>query len=326
MKAMVCHEWGDPSTLKLEEMPSVPPGNNEVRVAVHACGVNFADTLMIAGQYQVRPAFPFSPGLEIAGEVLETGTGVGRFKPGDRVMGVCEYGGFAEEVTVNAATLLPISENMDFVRAAAFPIAYGTSHLALERRARLQPREILLVLGASGGVGLTAVEIGKRMGATVIAAASTAEKLEITERYGADYTINYQEEDLRERVKQITGGRGANVIYDPVGGQAFDAAMRSIAWEGRVLVIGFASGDIPQLPVNLTLVKNCSVIGLYWGAYTQRDPQTLSESLQTLLSWYESGVLKPYVSVTYPLERTGDAMMALMERKSTGKVVVKIRQ
>lgn len=322
MKAVICKKWGDPSTLTVGELPGRPPRENEVRVGVHACGVNFADTLMIAGKYQVRPDFPFSPGLEIAGEVLEAGPGVETLEVGDRVIGVCDYGGFAEEVTLDARMLLILPSRMDYVTGAAFPVAYGTSHVALNHRARLQPGETLLVLGAAGGVGLTAVEIGKRMGAKVIAAASTPEKLAVAEAHGADYLINYVEEDLRERVREITGGAGADVIYDPVGGSAFDTAMRCINWEGRLLVIGFASGEIPTLPVNLTLVKNCSVMGVFWGAYAKRDPQVLGSSLLTLLGWYETGALNPHISQTYPLEDAPAALEALMSRKSTGKLVI----
>lgn len=325
MKAVICKEWGDPSTLTIGEMPDGEVGHTDARVAIHACGVNFSDVLMIAGQYQVKPEFPFVPGVEIAGEVLEVGAGVPNLKPGDRVMGLVQTGGFAEEVVTTAATLIPIPESMDYVTAAAFPIAYGTSHLALTHRGRLQPGETLLVFGAAGGVGLTAVEIGNKLGATVIACASTAEKLAITEHYGAAYTINYTEENIRDRVKTITGGRGADVIFDPVGGDAFDQAMRAINWEGRLLVIGFASGKIPELPVNLALVKNCSVVGVYWGAYLQQHPEVLFNSLQTLLSWYDGQTLRPHISATYSMDQIEDALNALAERKSTGKVVVKIR-
>lgn len=322
MKAVMCTQWGTPDDLRLEDVASPTLSAGEVRVKVHACGVNFMDTLMIAGQYQEKPAFPFSPGAEVAGEVIELGEGVSNYKVGDRVMGLVNYGGYAQEVTANALTLIPIPDNMDYVTAAAFPIAYGTSHVALEHRAKLKSGETLLVLGASGGVGLTAVEIGKLMGATVIAGASTAEKLALTQEYGADHIINYREENIRDRVKEITGGKGANVIYDPIGGDAFNQAMRAISWEGRLLVIGFASGTIPQLPVNLTLVKNCSVVGVFWGAYARKDPSVLVGSLMTLMNWYADGKLKPHISATYPLDQAGDALYSLMNRTSTGKVVI----
>ncbi len=322
MKAILCKAWGDPSTLVLEEVEAKAPGEGEVRIRIRACGVNFADTLMIAGQYQSRPPFPFSPGVEIAGEVIEVGAGVTQFKLDDRVMGITDYGGYAEEATIRAALLLPMPPNMDFVTAAAFPIAYGTSHLALDHRAHLQAGETLLVLGAAGGVGLTAVEIGKLMGATVIAAASTPEKLALTQQYGAEHFINTSSENLRDRIKEITGGKGVDVVYDPVGGDLFDQAVRSLNWEGRLLVIGFASGRIPEVPANLTLVKNISIVGVFWGAYAGRNPKVLTGSLLTLLGWHAEGKLKPHVSATYPLEKAADAMFALINRQSTGKVVI----
>lgn len=326
MKAAICNEWGAPSSLTIGDMDAGEVGHTDARIAIHACGVNFADVLMIGGEYQVKPEFPFIPGAEIAGEVIEVGAGVPNVKPGDRVMGLVQTGGFAEEVVTNAATLIPIPDSMDYKTAAGFPIAYGTSHLALTHRGRLQPGETLLVYGASGGVGLTAVEIGKKLGATIIACASTPEKLEVTERYGANYTINYTEEDIRERVKTITGGRGADVVFDPVGGDAFDQALRAINWEGRMLVIGFASGQIPEVPANIALVKNISIVGVYWGAYLQRNPEVLLNSLKTLLSWYDGQTLHPYISATYPLDKVADALDSLADRKSVGKVVVQIRE
>lgn len=322
MKAVLCKQWGDPSTLVIEEIEGKAPGVGEVRIAVRACGVNFLDTLIIQGLYQVKPPLPFSPGVEVAGQVIECGAGVQHVKPGDRVMAIISYGGFAEEVSVPAQAVMLLPETMDYVTAASFPIVYGTSHVGLTRRAHLQAGETLLVLGAAGGVGLTAVEIGKRMGATVIAAASTPEKLALAQQYGADYTINYSSENLRDRVKEITGGRGVNVAYDPVGGDLFNLAVRSLAWEGRLLVIGFASGTIPQLPANLTLVKNCAVMGMYWGGYMANDPAVVMESLKLLLRWYAEGQLKPHVSQTYPLEQTADAIWALARRQTMGKVVV----
>ncbi len=322
MKAVLCKQWGDPDKLVVEEVESKLPGKGEVRIRVRACGVNFTDVVMIQGQYQVKPPFPFSPGLELAGEVLDLGEGVTGFQAGDRVMAITTYGGFAEEVIVPAAAVIPLPPSLDFVSAAAFPVSYGTSHIALDHRGHLQPGETLLVLGAAGGTGLTAVEIGKLMGATVIAAASSDEKLALTRQYGADYTINYSSENLRERIKEITGGKGLNVVYDPVGGAFTEQCLRSLAWEGRLLVIGFASGEIPQLPANLTLVKNCAVVGVFWGAYTLNKPKVLSDSLRTLLGWQAEGRLKPHVSQTFPLERAGDAIWALMRRQAMGKVVV----
>ena len=322
MKAVLCKAFGDPSTLVVEEIDSPPLAPGEIRIGIHACGINFGDTLMISGQYQVKPPFPFSPGLEVSGEVLETGGGVNGFKPGDRVVALCDYGGYADEIVVPATVVLPIPEALDTITAAAFPVAYGTAHLALSHRARLQPGETLLVHGAAGGVGLTAVEVGKRLGATVIAAASTPEKLQIAAAKGADHLLNTSQESIRDRVKELTGGKGADVIYDPVGGDSFDQSLRCINWEGRLLVIGFASGKIPRLPTNLTLVKNFSVVGVYWGAYMKRDPGVLTDSLAVLLDWYTEGKLQPHVSQTYPLEAAAEAMNTLIKRQSTGKVVL----
>jgi NADPH2:quinone reductase len=326
MRAVLCKANGDPSTLTVEDIDNQPPGPGEARVAVHACGVNFLDTLIIEGKYQEKPPFPFIPGGEIAGEVMDVGDGVTNVRPGDRVMGICQTGGYAEEATVPAGLLMPIPDGMDYPEAAAFPLAYGTSHIALEHRGRLTSSETLLVLGAAGGVGLSAVQIGKVMGATVIAAASTDAKLKVAADNGADYTINYVEEDLRERVKKLTGGRGVNVVYDPVGGDLFDQAVRCVGWEGRLLVIGFASGRIPEFPVNLAMVKNFSLVGVYWGAYSQKNPAVLIGSLMQLVAWYTEGKLKPHVSATYPLNQFADAMNALTTRASTGKVVILTRE
>ncbi|GIK57293.1 MAG: NADPH:quinone oxidoreductase family protein [Chloroflexi bacterium] len=325
MKAIICREWGKPESLVVGERPSSPPGQGQVRIGIHACGVNFADTLIIQGLYQERPAFPFSPGMEVAGEILEVGEGVTHLRVGDRVAAVTGHGGYAEEVVTDARTVFPIPPMMDFVTAAGFAITYGTSHIALAHRARLQPGEVLLVHGAAGGVGLTAVEIGKLLGATVIATASTPEKLALAQRYGADHLINYRQDKFRDRVKEITNGKGADVIYDPVGGDVFDESVRCIAWEGRLLVIGFADGRIPQLPVNLALVKNMSVVGVYWGGYSTRQPRVITDSLRTLLAWYVEGKIRPHISQTYPLGQAADALNSLINRQSTGKVVLTIR-
>jgi NADPH2:quinone reductase len=322
MKAVVCRTLGGLDTLNLEELPSPRPKAGEVRLAVHACGVNFADSLIIQGKYQVRPEPPFSPGMEASGVVLECGPGVAELQPGDRVMAVLSYGGYAEEVVTPAASVMRLPDAVDDVTAAGFPVAYGTSHLALTHRAHLQPGETLLVHGAGGGVGLTAVEIGKVLGATVIATAGSADKLQIAAEYGADHLIDYSKEDIRERVKALGG---ADVVYDPVGGDAFDASLRCIKWEGRILVIGFASGRIPQPPANLVMVKNVSVIGLHWGAYLQHNPALMHWSLSELLGWLAEGRLKPHVSQTYPLERAVEALRALVERRTTGKVVITVR-
>jgi NADPH2:quinone reductase len=322
MKAILCHQFAPPDQLILQEISAPALRAGEVRIAVRACGVNFPDLLIVQGLYQLKPEFPFSPGMEVAGEVLEVGEGVTHVKAGDRVIGIANYGGFAEEIVVPAALALPMPANMSFEQGAAFPIAYGTSHVALEHRAHLQAGETLLVLGAAGGVGLTAVELGKQMGATVIAAASSDEKLALTRQFGADYTINYSHEDLRERVKQITGGTFADVIYDPVGGDLFDAAQRCIAWEGRYLVIGFASGRIPELAANRVLLKNSALVGVFWGAYLINNPRVIHQSFQTLLTWFAEGKLKPHIDHTYPLERAADALNALANRQARGKLVL----
>jgi NADPH2:quinone reductase len=322
MRAVICKTLGTPDLLSLETLDSPHPGPGQVSIAIHACGVNFADTLLIQGKYQLKPAPPFSPGMEVGGEVLECGEGVTDLKPGDRVMAVLSYGGYAEEVVAPVVAVVPLPPNMDFITAAGFPVAYGTSHLALTHRARLQPGENLLVHGASGGVGLTAVEIGKVLGATVIATASSPEKLKIAAEHGADYLLDSSREDIREQVKALGG---ADVVYDPVGGELFDASLRCINWEGRILAIGFASGKVPQPPANYLLVKNCAVIGLYWGAYLQRNPELMHWSLSELLDWYAQGKLKPHVSQTFPLERAKEALVALLARRTTGKVVITMR-
>ena len=296
---------------------------NEVRIRVRACGVNFADTLMIAGKYQVKPEFPFTPGLEAAGEVVEIGTGVNHLAIGQRALAVLRFGGgYAEEIAINADAVVPIPDSMDFVTAAAFPVAYGTSHFALTHRGHLKAGETLLVLGAAGGVGLTAVEIGKQLGARVIAAAGSPEKLAVAREHGADELIDYQRESIRDRVRDLTGGLGADVVYDPVGGDAFDQALRAVNWEARMLVIGFAAGRIQSVPANLILVKNISVIGVVWGAQAARDPVLISRNLAELLRWWEAGRLKPLVARTFPLAEAGAAMEALLSRRYAGRIVL----
>jgi NADPH:quinone reductase len=325
MRAVLCKEWGGPEKLSVEEVPSPPMRAGAVRVAVHAAGINFADLLLITGQYQEKPALPFTPGAEASGTVSEVGAGVSNVKPGDRVIALAGLGAYAEEIVVDAARVMPMPAKMDFAAAAGFPIAYGTSHGALDWRARLQPSEWLLVYGAAGGVGLTAVEIGKAMGARVIACAGGPEKLAVAKQYGADFLIDYSREDIRARVKEITGGPGVDVVYDPVGGDAFDAALRSIAWEGRIVIIGFASGRIPQIPANMALVKNITIIGFYWGSYQSRRPELLQTSFAQLFRWFEEGKLKPHISQMFDLKHVADALELMRQRKSTGKVVLKMR-
>jgi NADPH:quinone reductase len=325
MKAVLCKAFGPAETLVLEEVASPAIKKNEILLEVHAAGVNFPDTLIIEGKYQFKPPFPFSPGGEAAGVVLEVGEKVEHVKAGDRVMALTGWGSFAEQVAVPGYNVMPIPRGLDFNAAAAFGMTYGTSMHALKQRANLQPGETLLVLGASGGVGLAAVEIGKAMGATVIAAASNAEKLAVAKEAGADHLINYSESSLKEEVKKLTGGQGADVIYDPVGGDLFDEAIRAIAWNGRLLVVGFASGRIPELPVNLTLLKGAAVVGVFWGSFAQRQPQENAANFKQLFAWHAEGKLKPLVSQVFPLGQAAEAINALGQRKAVGKVVVQVR-
>ncbi|HCK81664.1 MAG TPA: NADPH:quinone oxidoreductase family protein [Candidatus Competibacter sp.] len=324
MKAIVCRELSGPAALRLEAVapPSLGPG--QIRLRVRACGVNFADSLITRGQYQVQPEPPFSPGFELAGDVLELGEGVTGFAAGDRVIALTLYGGYAEQAVVNANRCVAIPTAMPYEHGAAFPVVFGTSHIALWHRARLRAGETLVVHGASGGVGLTAVAIGKQLGATVIATASSPEKLDIARQHGADHLINTGHEDIRLRIKELTGERGADVVYDPVGGELFNASLRAIAFEGRILVIGFAGGTVPQIPANHLLVKNVDVIGLNWPAYAERQPTVMTESFRILLDWYLAGTIQPYVSEIYPLEEAVDALHQVVSRKSTGKVVITV--
>jgi NADPH2:quinone reductase len=322
MRAILCHEWGGPETLSVGEVALPEPGPGEVAIAVAAAGVNFADTLMIQGKYQERPAFPFTPGLEIAGTVTAVGEGVRRIAPGHRVMAVPGHGGFAEAAVARESDVFKIPDTMDFPVAAGFPITYGTAHGALVWRAGLKPGETLLVHGAAGGAGLAAVEVGKALGARVIATAGGPEKLAIAKAHGADALIDYRSEDLRARVKELTEGRGVDVVFDPVGGAIFDASLRSVAWGGRLVVIGFAAGTVQQIPANLLLVKNISAIGFYWGSYRAQAPQLLAAQYADLFAWFAEGKLKPLVSEQFDLARTGDALACLASRKATGKVVV----
>lgn len=322
MKAVLCKAFGPPESLVVEDLPSPTPGPGEVVVSVKAAGVNFPDVLIIQNKYQMKPPLPFSPGSELAGVIKSVGEGVDRVKPGDRVLAVTGYGAFAEEVKTEAARVLPIPEGMDFTTAAAFGLTYATSDHALRDRGALKAGETLLVLGAAGGVGLAAIEIGKALGAHVIAAASTDDKLAVCRDHGADATFNYATEDLRERIKALTNGRGPDVIYDPVGGGYTEAALRSIAWRGRLLVVGFAAGEIPKIPLNLTLLKGCSIVGVFWGEFSRREPARFAESMAQLNRWFKDGAIKPHVSQTFPLERAAEALTLMAERKVTGKVVL----
>ena len=322
MKAVLCQAFGPPESLALEEVPSPPTPAGAVKIRVRACGVNFPDVLLVQGLYQLKPPFPFSPGLEVAGEITQVGAKVNTLRVGQRVMAIMMYGGFAEEVVVPAAMALPVPDKISDALGAAFPLAYGTAHVALTHRAQLKAGETLLVLGAAGGVGLAAVELGKLLGARVIAATSTAEKLALAQAYGAEELIQYTSEDLSDRVKALTDGRGADVIFDPVGGDQFDAAARRIAWEGRYLTVGFASGRIPALPANIALLKNASFVGIYWGAYWQHDPAVIRKSFDQLQPWIASGALKPHIHRIFPLADAAAALRLLMERRAMGKVLL----
>jgi len=322
MKAVLCKAFGPPESLVIEEVEPLKPGKGQVVISVKACGVNFPDALIIQGKYQSKPPFPFTPGSEVSGIVKELGEGVDAFEVGTRVLAFIGMGGFAEEVIADASQIIPMPLALDFTTASAFLLTYGTSHHAFKDRAQLQPGETLLVLGAAGGVGLAAVELGKAMGARVIAAASSDEKLEVCKQHGADEVINYSTEDLRDRIKQLTSGKGVDVAFDPLGGGYSELVLRSMAWGGRFLVIGFASGDIPRIPLNLPLLKVYSIVGVFWGSFMERDPKHGRENIHELITWMNEGKLKPHVSATYPLEHVADALHDLMERKVTGKAVL----
>jgi len=322
MKAVLCKEYGPPESLVIEDIASPTAGRGQVVVSVKACGVNFPDTLIIQGKYQFKPAMPFSPGSEVSGIVKEVGEGGDTVQVGDHVIAFTGWGGFAEEVVTEASKLITLPGDIDFVTAAAFTLVYGTAHHALKDRAQIKAGETLLVLGAAGGVGLASVELGKVMGARVIASASSDEKLAVCKQHGADELINYTTEDLRERIKALTGGNGVDVIIDPLGGAYSEPALRSIAWKGRFLVIGFAAGDIPRIPLNLTLLKGCSIVGVFWGSFTEREPEHNQENLHELLSWLAQGKLKPHISETYPLEGAAQALNDVLNRKVKGKAVL----
>jgi NADPH:quinone reductase len=321
MRALVCRQYGPPNMLKVENMPSPTASADELIVSVKAAAVNFPDVLMILNKYQHRPELPFSPGYEISGVVKEVGAGVSGINPGDIGVAMIRSGGFAEEVRVEASRFLPISPQIDLRLAAAFPLAYGTSYHALKDRALLKAGETLLVLGASGGVGLAAVQLGKLMGARVVACASSLERLELCRRYGADEAINYTTDNMRERLSQITE-RGVDVALDPVGGDYSEQIMRSMAWGGRYLVVGFASGAIPKLALNLPLLKGCSVVGVAWDSHSRRDPQGYRAIIAQLAAWIAEGKLRPVVTGEYPLEGAASALDLVMQRQAQGKVVV----
>jgi NADPH2:quinone reductase len=322
MKAVLCKQYGPPESLVIEELASPQPGPGEVVVSVKAASVNFPDVLIIQNKYQFKPPLPFSPGSELAGVVKAVGPGVSNVRAGDKVMAFTTYGAFAEEVKTEASRLIPLPPKMDYVTGAAFLLTYGTSDHALRDRGALKAGETLLVLGAAGGVGLAAIEIGKALGARVIAGASSNEKLGVCREHGADDAINYVSEDLRERIKIVTHGKGVDVVYDSVGGAYTEPAFRSLAWRGRLLVVGFAAGDIPKLPLNLALLKGAAVVGVFWGDFARREPAQFAQSVQQLTRWYGEGRLKPHVSQTLPLEKAADAITLLASRQAKGKVVL----
>lgn len=322
MKALLCKQHGLPNSLIFEETQSPMIEPKKVVISVKACSANFPDTLIIQNLYQFKPELPFSPGGEVAGIVKKVGEGVKHLKVGDRVFALCGWGGFAEEVLVDANRVFPMLPSMDFVTAASVMYNYGTSYHALKDRAELKAGETLLVLGAGGGVGLAAVEIGKLMGATVLAAASSAEKLSVCQEKGADFIINYSTENLKDSIKSLTDGRGLDVIYDPVGDKYSEPALRSMAWKGRYLVVGFAAGEIPKIPLNLALLKGCSIVGVFWGQFSNKEAAKSFQNIQELAGYFMNGKLQPHIYKQYPLENAKDALNDLMNRKVIGKAVV----
>jgi len=322
MKAILCKQYGPPESLVLEDLPALKAGKGQVVISIKAAGVNFPDTLIIQNKYQFKPELPFSPGSECAGMVKEVGEGVTALKPGDLVMALTTFGSFAEEIAVKEAECIPLPKGVEFTHAAAFTLTYGTSYYALKDRAQLKSNETLLILGAAGGVGTAAIELGKIMGARVIACASSGEKLAACKHLGADEVINYETEDLRERVKQLTNENGVDVVYDAVGGKFSEPALRTLNWNGRFLVVGFAAGEIPKIPLNLTLLKGCSIVGVFWGAFMRKEPGTAFKNQVQLRAWLTSGKLKPLISAVYPLAQAPRALNDLIERKAKGKVVL----
>jgi NADPH2:quinone reductase len=324
VKALLCKAYGPPESLVLEDVPSPVPAAGEILIATKAAGVNFPDGLIIQNKYQVKPPLPFSPGGEAAGVVAAVGGGVTGFAPGDRVMAMTGYGAFAEEICVDATRVAPIPDGMDDVTAAALLFTYGTAHHALCDRGRLQAGESLLVLGAAGGVGIAAVQIGKAVGARVIACASTDERLDFCRAHGADATINYSSENLRDGIRRVVGEDGVDVVCDTLGGPYTEPALRSTAWGGRVLVVGFAAGEIPKIPLNLPLLKGCAIVGVAWGTFLRRDPAGFARTVSQLTRWYLEGRVTPQVDRRFPLEQAADALALLASRHVRGKIVLTI--
>jgi NADPH2:quinone reductase len=322
MRAIRCNQYGPPESLVLETLPDLRPGADEVVIDVRAAGVNFPDVLIIQNKYQTKPELPFTPGAEFAGVVREVGANVRRLRVGMRVAAYTAQGAFAEQAVAREAACSVLPDDIDFASASAITLAYGTSHHAVVDRGALKAGETMLVLGAAGGVGLAALEIGKALGARVIAAASSAEKLALCTEHGADATIDYSSENLRDRIKALTDGKGPDVIYDPVGGEYAEPAFRSIGWRGRYLVVGFANGEIPRLPLNLTLLKGASIVGVFWGQHVQREPELANAAMQQIFGWIKEGRLRPHITKRYPLERTADALGDMASRRVSGKIVI----
>lgn len=323
MKAVVCKEHGLADKLVLErDWPAPEAGDKEVLIDVKAAGLNFPDVLMMQGKYQAQPDLPFVTGGECAGVVAAVGSGVTRVKPGDKVIAMLGHGAFAEQAVANEAVVFPMPEGLSYEQAAGVGITYFTSYHALVQRADIRPGETLLVLGAAGGVGVTAIELGKLLGAKVIAAASSDEKLALCKELGADELINYSDVPLKDKLKELTGGKGVDVIYDPVGGDYAEPALRSMAWKGRYLVIGFASGPIPKIPLNLTLLKGCSIVGVFWGRFSAEEPEVNLANIQALWKYFAEGKLKPVVTDLFPLEEYEAAYNCMMERRARGKVIL----
>ena len=322
MKALLCKQYGLPDSLVYEDAPDPVAGPGQAVIDMKAAGANFPDVLIIQNKYQFHPTLPFSPGSELAGIVASVGEGVSHIKPGDRVIASSGHGAFAEKVLVNAAKVIPMPAGLSFDVGAAFTLTYGTSYHAIIDRGQLKSGETMLVLGAAGGVGLSAIEIGKVLGARVIAAASTDEKLAVCKEHGADATINYATEDMRSAIKKLTDGKGPDVIYDPVGGSYSEPAFRSIGWRGRYLVIGFANGEIPKIPLNLTLLKGASIVGVFWGDFVSREPKNFQADLKVMFEWVMAGQLRPHISARYKLADGRSALNDLMNRKVMGKVIV----
>jgi NADPH:quinone reductase len=322
MKAILCSQFCGPDDLVLADVPDPVAAPGEVVIAIKAAALNFFDILMIQGKYQVKPPFPFSPAAEVAGVVESVGAGVTDLKPGDRVIASCGHNGAREKVAVPAIQAVKIPDSLDYDRAAGIIIIYGTTLHALEDRARPKPGETLAVLGAAGGTGLAACELGKLMGLKVIACASSDEKLAFARQHGADLTLNYATDDLKDGLKKLTDGKGVDIVFDPVGGAYAEAALRSVAWEGRFLVIGFAAGEIPKIPLNLALLKGCDIRGVFWGAWAKQFPEKNRANLQKLVQWAAEGKISSHVDRTFPLAQTADALKVLAGRKAMGKVIL----